>query len=68
MKLFEKIHNIVVYIRDSAGRTKEFKELIERMILFDNRTKWNGWYYIFIIAIKHADAIDSYIKKYFDIL
>jgi hypothetical protein len=42
IKSFKKIYNIIVYIRSSAGRTKEFKELAERIILLNNRTKWNS--------------------------
>jgi hypothetical protein len=34
-----KFYNIIVYIRDSVGRTKEFKKLIKRMIPLNNRTK-----------------------------
>ena len=37
-----KLHNIVVHIRRSAGRTKEFKDLAKRIIPLDNRTKWNS--------------------------
>jgi hypothetical protein len=39
IELFRKINNIIVYIRGSAGRTKKFKELAERIISLDNRTK-----------------------------
>ena len=35
-------HNIVVYIRKLARRTEEFRELIGRMILMDNRIRWNS--------------------------
>jgi hypothetical protein len=34
-----KFYNIIVYIRQSAGRTKEFKDLAGKMILLDNRTR-----------------------------
>jgi hypothetical protein len=40
--LFGKLHNIIVYIRSSANRTKEFENLIGRMIPLNNRTKWNS--------------------------
>jgi hypothetical protein len=39
IRLFRKVYNIIVYIRNSVGRTKEFKELIKRMILFGNRIR-----------------------------
>jgi len=32
-------HNIVVYIRGSANRTNEFRKLIRRIILLDNRIR-----------------------------
>ena len=32
-------HNIVVHIRGSSARTARFKELAERMIPINNRTK-----------------------------
>jgi hypothetical protein len=42
IELFGKFHNIVIYIRNSAGRTKELKNLIKKIISFDNRTRWNS--------------------------
>jgi hypothetical protein len=39
LKSLSKKHNIVIYIRKSAGRTAEFKELAERMIPINNRTR-----------------------------
>jgi hypothetical protein len=32
-------HNIVVHIRESAGRTEEFRTLAKRLIPIDNRTR-----------------------------
>jgi hypothetical protein len=32
-------HNIIVHIRGSASRTKEFKTLVRRMISIDNCTR-----------------------------
>ena len=34
-----KAHNIVVYIRGSAGYTEAFRKLTERMIPIDNHTR-----------------------------
>jgi len=31
-----KLHNIIVYIRNSASRTREFKDLAGRIILLNN--------------------------------
>jgi hypothetical protein len=39
MKLFNKFHNIVVYIRSFVSRTKKFKDLAEKMIPLNNRTR-----------------------------
>jgi hypothetical protein len=67
IRLFRKFHNIVVHIRGSALRTKQFKNLIIRMIPLGNRTKWNNWYHIFEIIIKYRNVVDSYTKEHFDI-
>jgi hypothetical protein len=63
-----KLHNIVVHIRNSAGRTKEFKDLAERMIPLDNRTRWNSWFQMLTVADQKAGAIDAYTKNHFDTL
>jgi hypothetical protein len=39
---FGKAHNIVVFIQSSGGRADHFRELARRMILIDNRTRWNS--------------------------
>jgi len=39
-----KLHNIVIHIRGSSGRTKEFEDLAGRIIPLNNRTRWNSWY------------------------
>ena len=61
-----KLHNIVVNIRSSAGRTSEFLALAGRMIPLDNRTRWNSWHSMLVVADKHASPIDAYAKSYFD--
>jgi hypothetical protein len=63
-----KLHNIVVHIRSSASRTKEFKDLAGRMIPLDNRTRWNSWFHMLHVALKLDTALDSYTKKHFDTL
>jgi hypothetical protein len=62
-----KLHNIVIFIRLPSHR-KEFKLLAGRMIPLDNRTRWNSWYHMLQVALKHESAIDSFTKKYFDSL
>jgi len=39
MGVLGKLHNIVVYSRASVGCTAEFKQIVGRMILLDNRTR-----------------------------
>jgi hypothetical protein len=39
LKFFNKVHNIVIYIRNSDDRANYFKKLVKRMILMDNRTR-----------------------------
>lgn len=60
-----KLHNIVVHIRSSANHAKEFKALAGRLIPLDNRTRWNSWYLMLLIAIEEAGAIDTYSKNNF---
>jgi hypothetical protein len=47
LEFFDKIYNIVIYIRNLDGRADYFRKLAERMIPMNNRTKWNNWYNIF---------------------
>jgi hypothetical protein len=42
MGQLRKFYNIIVHIRRSASRTKEFKDLVKRIIPLDNRTRWNS--------------------------
>ncbi len=63
-----KLHNIVVHIRSSPGRTKEFKDLAGRLIPLDNRTRWNSWYQMLLVADKKAAAVDTYTKAHIDTL
>jgi hypothetical protein len=62
-----KLHNIVVHIRGSASRTKEFLSIANRMIPMDNRTRWNSWYKMISIAIKLEKEVDFYMKNYPDL-
>ena len=39
-----KLYNNIIYIRSSASRTKEFKDLADRIIPLNNHTRWNSWY------------------------
>ena len=68
MKSLRQPHNIVIHIRSSPDRTKQFKDLAERIIPLDNRTRWNSWYHMLSVAIKCAGAVDSYSKAHFNTL
>jgi hypothetical protein len=63
MGFLEKFYNIVVYIRALSSRTKEFKNLAEKIISFYNSIRWNSWYQILKRAIEKTAVVDSYIKK-----
>ena len=49
LRLFGQRHNIVIHIRRLNARTNHFRKLIKRIILMDNRTRWNSWYNMFLI-------------------
>ena len=66
LESLDKLHNIIVNIRSSAGHIAEFLKLAGRMIPLDNCTRWNSWYLLLIVADKHASFIDMYVKSYFD--
>lgn len=63
-----KLHNIVVHIRGSPARTKVFMGLAGRLIPLDNRTRWNSWYQMLVVANEKAAAIDAYSKEYLETL
>jgi hypothetical protein len=42
LKFLNKGHNIVIYIDGSPARTDVFRKFTKRLILMDNRTKWNN--------------------------
>jgi hypothetical protein len=64
LKLFGQKYNIVIYICRSNIRTEYFRTLIEKIILTDNRTKWNSWYNIFFIFLQLKGKIEKYYEKY----
>jgi hypothetical protein len=64
MGTFGNFHNIVIYTRNSPGRTNDFLTLAKRRIPMDNRTKWNNWYQIIQTAIELESAIDFYSKRH----
>jgi len=63
-----KLYNIIIYIYSSANYIKEFKTLAGRIIPLNNRTRWNSWYLMLVVAIEKAGAIDTYLKNNFTLL
>lgn len=42
----KKLHNIIVHIRASPARFREFTTLASRAIPLDNSTRWNSWFHM----------------------
>jgi hypothetical protein len=59
-----KMHNIVVHIRGSTARITEFLELAGRRIPLDNRTRWNSWYTMLVIALELRPAVEKYFQNH----
>jgi hypothetical protein len=59
-------HNIVVYIRGSAGRTEEFRTLAGRLILIDNRTRWNSWFNMLVVLLNLRPVVEKYCQDHKD--
>ena len=51
MGVMDKLHNIVVHIRASPKRTKEFEAIAGKSIPLDNRTRWNSWFRMLHVAL-----------------
>ena len=66
MGVLGKLHNIVVYSRSSAARTANFKNIVERMIPLDNRTRWNSWYLLLEAALKVEGKIGDFTKEHWE--
>jgi hypothetical protein len=64
LKFLNKAYNIVIHIRSSDNRANYFRKLIKRMILMDNRTRWNNWYNIFQILFEQKTYINKYYKNF----
>src|SRR6266498_3931586 len=59
-------YNIVVHISGSSARTDVFRKLAGRLILINNRIRWNGWYNILLIFLTLKRKVEEYYKKYKD--
>jgi hAT family C-terminal dimerisation region len=62
MSSLGKLHNIVVHIRSSASRTKQFVKEAGGRIPLDNRTRWNSWHAMLEQALNFEKSIDYYLK------
>ena len=68
MRFHKKLHNIIIHIYDLKICMRDFKHLTERIISYDNSTRWNSWYLMLKITIEKTAAIDNYIKQWYEIL
>jgi hypothetical protein len=57
-------HNIMVYIRGSSAYIKHFKTLAGRIILINNRTRWNSWHNMLLILLQLKSKVKKYCKTY----
>lgn len=62
MSSLGKLHNIVVHIRSSASRTKQFVKESGGRIPLDNRTRWNSWHAMLERALNFEKSVDYYLK------
>ena len=63
MGVLSKLYNIIIYIYSLVIYIKLFKSYAGKRILFNNRTRWNSWFYILIIALKYKNVVNKYIKE-----
>jgi hypothetical protein len=47
---------------------KEFVDKAQRMIPLDNRTWWNSWYYMIMVALELEMHIDFYVRNQEDLV
>ena len=71
--LLGKLHNIIIHIRSSPQRTKEFSDQAGRRIPLDNRTRWNSWYQMLHAIFQEQEddmdlqsILDRYVQKHID--
>ncbi len=59
-----KGYNIVVYINKSSARTDVFRKLVGKLILMNNRMRWNSWYKMLLILLLLKGKVEDYCEKY----
>ena len=64
--LLGQLYNIIIHTRSSAGRIAEFVTLTRRIVPLNNRTRWNSWFLMLEVALKHDADLDTYSKKHFN--
>jgi hypothetical protein len=62
--LLSQGHNIVAHIRGSPARIAVFIKLVGRIILIDNRTRWNSWYNMLLVLLSLKTKVENYCDKY----
>jgi hypothetical protein len=59
-----QMYNIVIHICSSTAQIAEFLKLASRMILLDNRTRWNSWDLMLAVALELWPAIEKYCQNH----
>jgi hypothetical protein len=59
-----KLHFIAVFIRSSANRNDSWLETIGQCLGIDNATRWNSWYKVIDIAIKHKGNFLTFLSEH----
>ena len=68
MGVLGKLHNNVISIRASGNRTTWFRNRAGQIIPLDNRTRWNSWFLMLMIALLPdvKNSLQSYAEEYPD--
>ena len=61
-----KLHNVIVHIRSSPQRMKQFELRAGRRVPLDNHTRWNSWWAMLEVALKVQESISWYISTHLD--
>jgi hypothetical protein len=61
-----KLHNIVVHIRSSPNRTKQFVDTLNAKVRIplDNRTRWNSWYKMLSVVFSKDNPLELILSRY----
>ena len=64
IEVLVKLHDVIVSMANSTGRTKDMREEAGRLIPRDNATRWNGWNNMVTVACEKQEALDTYCYKH----